>query len=287
MKSEIIISILSFIILIASCNKTELKPIEKDLCIISDSATLTYYYNGIYRQYLIYKPDSLPANAPLLFVLHGQAANAEKMYYLGFNKYADSSKFMICYPQANNCKWETDARKTTDVDFLRILAQYLQTKYNLSRSKTYVAGFSTGGTMTNLLAIDAGDVFKSAACIAGDLKSTVIKDCYPQYSIPTITLHGTADSVMPITGSTKNNTLSTQRMVDFWRVNNNCYVADTAIISSTTTAFRYKDTTSNKEIWYYIMNGQGHIFPGDSSKRNEDIAGFNGFSEIWKFLSKW
>ena len=222
MKSGIAISVLSLMIFFAACNKTEIVPIEKDPCLLPDSMP-TYYYNGVYRQYILYKPDSMPANAPLLFVLHGEQHNAEKMYQIGFNKQADTNKFMICYPQALKCNWENGSRKTTDVAFLKILAQYLQTKYGLSTTKTYAVGYSSGGTMSNLLAIDGSEVFKATACVAGNLKTEIVDNSFPQYAIPTFTIHGTSDEVMPINGSAQNRTPSTQRVVDLFRKTNNCF----------------------------------------------------------------
>ena len=56
-------------------------------------------YEGETRQYILYIPESLPPNAPLIFLMHGFTGSAIGMYnYSGMQSVADENNFAICYP---------------------------------------------------------------------------------------------------------------------------------------------------------------------------------------------
>ena len=62
--------------------------------------TFTFDHNGIIREYILYLPNDLNENAPLIFVLHGFASSAQTiMTYSGMNGLADANGFAVCYPQ--------------------------------------------------------------------------------------------------------------------------------------------------------------------------------------------
>lgn len=57
-------------------------------------------HNGISRDYILYVPENLPTNAPLVVVSHGYTSSAKTMMaYSGMNKVADAEKFLVVYPQ--------------------------------------------------------------------------------------------------------------------------------------------------------------------------------------------
>ena len=52
-------------------------------------------HNGISRDYILYVPENLPTNAPLVVVSHGYTSSAKTMMaYSGMNKVADAEKFL-------------------------------------------------------------------------------------------------------------------------------------------------------------------------------------------------
>ena len=66
----------------------------------SSAATdLVFKHGGLERSYKFYKPENLPANAPLVFVLHGRGQSSSWSYSLGFNRLADANGFAVAYPQ--------------------------------------------------------------------------------------------------------------------------------------------------------------------------------------------
>ena len=66
-----------------------------------------FSHDGLSREYYLYIPDSLVADAPLLFVFHGYSGSASGiMNYSGLNQIADDNGFAVCYPQGLIDEWD-------------------------------------------------------------------------------------------------------------------------------------------------------------------------------------
>ena len=288
MKKTILISIIAIAAILFSCRKEDIQsPITNDLNPANGVKT-TYNINGVERQFILYKPSNLPANAPLVFVLHGYTQTAELFYNIGFNQIADTAKFAICYPQGIDYAWDIFSHNSSDVTFLRSLAKDLQTQNSFNPNKTFATGFSMGAAMCNLLALDANETFKAVAPVAGFVYQNIWSIKNPQYPIPYFTIHGTADPIVSINGYGEGNP-SIQNIVDYWKTKNNCSTTDTIQLTTNTIAYYSRNVITGNEVWFYKINGQGHIFPGDPHYTNSgiDVSGFNGCLEIWKFFRKW
>lgn len=284
MKNKFVLILIACVTVFTSCNK-ETDDDKQSSCSAGANA-ITFNNNGEEREYLLYKPTNLPINAPLVFVLHGSSQQAEQLYNnFGFNQVADTAKFAVCYPQGMDCFWQEDDINSSDIGFLKSLAQFLQLEHNLSVNKTFATGFSAGGGMSYLLALEANDVFKAIAPVAGGIVDEVWNNKNPQLAIPVFTIHGTADQIVPINGGGKGNLESTQNIVDYFKTFNNCTTTNNVQFTSTTSATYYQNGTNNNEVWYYEISGQDHIFPGEGDVN--DISGFNGAAEIWRFFSRW
>ena len=73
--------------------------------------TETIEDQGVTRSYYVYLPTDLPADAPLVFILHGYGGSANAYVYnssLTFKQLAEEYKVALCYPQAT-----TDPRPNT------------------------------------------------------------------------------------------------------------------------------------------------------------------------------
>lgn len=113
------------------------------------------------REYLLYIPEGIVPDAPLVMVLHGYGGRAMKGGE-NLREVADREKFAVCYAQGakdargKSC-WNVGypfqaGLKTDDVDFLCKLARHLQKEYNLNRNNTFLTGMSNGGEMCYLMA---------------------------------------------------------------------------------------------------------------------------------------
>jgi poly(3-hydroxybutyrate) depolymerase len=57
--------------------------------------------NNIQREFYLHIPANLPANSPIVFVLHEWGGSASGiMYYSDFNTLSDQNNFAVCYPKA-------------------------------------------------------------------------------------------------------------------------------------------------------------------------------------------
>ena len=145
-------------------------------------------YQGEERIYYLYLPDSLMANPPLIFVLHGYSGSAASiMGYTGLNQLAEDNSFAVYYPRGSSDDWDYnfwnvgyafhENETVDDVGFLSSLAQYLQAEYSLSPYNTFSIGMSNGGEMSYMLACQANDIFKAIASVAGMMMEEIYNTC--------------------------------------------------------------------------------------------------------------
>lgn len=125
-----------------------------------------------------YRPDGLPAGAPLVVALHGCGQNANDYYTnAGWRKYADLWRFALIFPQtgsANNASacfnwFEPGDQRRGQGEPLSIkqMVDYAVTNYGVDRARVHVTGLSAGGAMTAVLLATYPDVFRGGAVIAG------------------------------------------------------------------------------------------------------------------------
>ena len=143
--------------------------------------TETIEDQGVTRSYYVYLPTDLPADAPLVFILHGYGGSANAYVNnssLTFKQLAEEYKVALCYPQATTdprpntgwnvyYPWQIDKMKIDDCEFICNLAKHLHTKYNLSAKNTFLTGMSNGGEMCYLMAYRKASEFGAIASMAG------------------------------------------------------------------------------------------------------------------------
>ena len=266
------------------------------------------------REYVLYIPDGLPDDAPLVMVLHGYGGRAMKGGQ-ALCQVADREKFAVCYPQgAVDGKGKTcwnvgypfqKGLRTDDVDFLCSLARYLQKRYSLSRKNTFLTGMSNGGEMCYLMAYLKPDFFAAIAPIAGLTMDWMRKELDAKGAVPLMEVHGTADKTSLWNGDPENKGgwgayISVPLAVGKWADEARCSyeVTDTLsmkIVDATTAADPKKapyqvvlhrflggvpvsDDGPATEVWLYEVIGGNHSW----SEHSMDTC-----EEIWRFFSKW
>ena len=127
---------------------------------------------------LVYKPDELPAGAPLVVALHGCTQTAEAFDAgAGWSALADRFGFALLLPEqrtsnnANGCfNWflPGDARRGRgEAGSIREMIERVVADHDLDRTRVFVAGFSAGGAMTSALLATYPEIFAGGAIIAG------------------------------------------------------------------------------------------------------------------------
>ncbi|MES2289823.1 MAG: PHB depolymerase family esterase [Pseudomonadota bacterium] len=125
-----------------------------------------------------YIPANLPANAPLVVVLHGCTQNAAG-YDLssGWSVLADMHGFALLYPEqqrsnnANLCfNWFSlaDARRGGgEALSIREMVGTLVLAHDIDGTRIFATGLSAGGAMTSIMLATYPEIFAGGAIIAG------------------------------------------------------------------------------------------------------------------------
>lgn len=181
--------------------------------LIASAQWYSMTHQGMQREFLLYIPEGISEDAPLVIVLHGYGGKAgrggERLCEV-----AEREKFAVCYPQGaadttgHSC-WNVgypfqEGLETDDVDFICTLAEHLQQKYLLSHSHTFLTGMSNGGEMCYLMAYKRPEAFAAIAPIAGLTLKWMRDSLTPQSSVPMMEVHGTEDQVSLWEGDLEN-----------------------------------------------------------------------------------
>lgn len=284
-KLSLLIAGILFLLINNSCEKND------DLTEIQN---LSFNHNGVEREYIFYRPNNLPANAPLVFVLHGFTMTAQFMLdYTDINDLAGDNGFAVCYPQGTLSDggvthWNANLTisNADDVGFLKELAIYLQAEYNLNPQRTFSCGFSNGGFMSYTLACEAPNVFRAIASVAGTMSRNTWNNCNPSEPIPVLQISGVNDELVPIDGSMSSvggwgGAPPMDTIIYYWANLNSCTTIDTVFIPSSTTAFYHRNGINDNEVWYYKIDNWGHEWPASGNE-----SGTNASEVIWEFFSR-
>lgn len=262
---------------------------------IQAQESFTFDHEGVERSFLLYLPENLVEDAPLVFVLHGLgSSNEEIMMFSEMNMVADENGFAVCYPQGARTDlgfshWNANLNisEVDDVGFLAALANYLQATYNLSVENTFSCGMSNGGFMSYTLACERTDLFKAIASVTGTMSGYDWENCDPSRALPVLQMSGTADRVVPIDGSLTElggwgGAPGMEAVVNYWTTLNECGITDSMEVAAdfATVIKKYTNCTENNQVWEYLIEDWGHEWPMSTSG-----TGFGAGAEIWDFFS--
>lgn len=259
------------------------------LCYVSSAATMkteTIVDQGLTRTYHIYIPDNLPADAPLVFILHGYGGTANSYVNntsLTFKQLAEEYKMALCYPQATSdpknkngwnvyYPWQIGAMEVDDCEFICTLAKHLQATYNLSSKNVFLTGMSNGGEMCYLLAYRKAKEFAAIASMAGLTLVEMTKRHNFTDPIAFMEVHGTGDKTSLWEGDHENKGgwgayIPVPIAVGAVAAANKCMYEETTElpqIKNRVTLRRYYGSPSGKEVHFYEVRNGGHNWATDS-----------------------
>ena len=273
-----------------------------------DQLSFVFEHDGITREYMLYIPNTIKPQAPLIFVLHGLGStNSHIRDYSQMDLVANKNGFVVCYPQGTGSTKNTIHTKkgssfwnvgyeihknevVDDVSFLTSLAIYLQQEYDLDPEKTFCTGMSNGGDMSYLLGCQAPEVFKAIASITGCMMEWIYKSCDNKSPIPVFQIHGTKDNITYYDGDIKNRDrwgayLGVESTIQFWVDHNMCSksIIDTIGFVNNESRYIIREKFLNgideNEVWLYKVIDGGHDWVQKSLEKD-----FNTSEEIWKFF---
>ena len=273
-----------------------------------DQLSFVFEHDGIAREYMLYIPNTIKPQAPLIFVLHGLGStNSHIRDYSQMDLVANKNGFVVCYPQGTGSTKNTIHTKkgssfwnvgyeihknevVDDVSFLTSLAIYLQQEYDLDPEKTFCTGMSNGGDMSYLLGCQAPEVFKAIASITGCMMEWIYKSCDNNSPIPVFQIHGTKDNITYYDGDITNRDrwgayLGVESTIQFWVDHNMCSksIIDTIGFVNNESRYIIREKFLNgideNEVWLYKVIDGGHDWIQKSLEKD-----FNTSEEIWKFF---
>ncbi len=256
--------------------------------------------DGRDRTYHLYRPASLPAQAPLVVMLHGgfgTGSQAEKSY--GWDGQADAAGFLVAYPDGLDRAWNTGggccgipARENVDdVAFIAAMVRQVQQYIPVDAARIYATGISNGGIMSYTLACRT-DIF---AAIAPD-SATMLGECASPKPISVIHIHGTADHNIPYTGGPGQGPghidgPSVQAINAAWRQTDACAAPAVSTRAPVTTSIA--SCPGGREVELITVDGAGHQWPGGQPNTvaerllhlDEPSTALNATNMIWQFFA--
>jgi len=180
----------------------------------------TMVWDGITRYYQLFVPTVLPANPPLLVMLHGTQyqqppANPSTVDWYwqsianeyGFIEVQPASTYNSKSGQWNWNSYFMDASfqgtPPDDSGFLRQLIVNLKSEYNVNPKMVYVTGFSSGAQMTERVGVEISDLVAAIAPTSGQMEGQqaapppVLVPGNVAAPISVQEWHGTADTELP------------------------------------------------------------------------------------------
>jgi polyhydroxybutyrate depolymerase len=258
---------------------------------------------GRARSYRTYVPAGLDPSepAPLVVMLHGgfgSAAQAERSY--GWDAQAEAGSFVVAYPDGDGRAWNAgtccgaSAQKgIDDVAFITAVVDAIGSDTAIDPRRIHVTGMSNGAMMAQRLACDT-DVFAAMASVAG----AQMVPCEHPEPISVLHIHGTADTHVPMDGSTGNGrgrvvahtpvTTSIAR----WRKIDDCAPATSTTHGVVTTSTAR--CAHGRSVTLTTVAGAGHQWPGSDkspsarrSRRGADAPSqaLGATETIWAFFA--
>ena len=228
------------------------------------------------RNMLTHAPSGIEKNSPLLISMHGM--NQDAPYQQGMAHWedvADTARFVAVYPNGINKSW--DISGTRDIDFILAIIDTMYNRHQIDRNRVYLSGFSMGGMFTYHAMGRIADKIAAFAPVSGyPMGGSAFQSSRP---IPIIHVHGTADDVVPYSGTTA--------MMEGWRKRNNCPTTKETITpypSSKPTSKSKLDVwgpcDDNVSVELLTLDGKGHWHSNDNNAVNTS-------SEIWNFVKNY
>ena len=283
----------------------------------------TLMVDEIPRQYLVYRPQTLSAKAPLIMVFHGYTGSASLiMNYSNMNDHADDNGFIVAYPQGTrdldgnrffNVEYSLPGHQQSEVDdilFVRLLVAQLIETFDIDPRSVFATGMSNGGEMAYLLACRASYLFAGIASVAGTMMDTWASDCNPESLMPVLSIHGTHDDITWFGGDPEDSGgwgayRSQQDIRNFWVQHNELDQSITTSLAdldpedeSLVRLMSYWSSGSDVQAKFYIVENGGHDWPGMRYTWWNPLYYFSryqmGFGQtrdidsselIWKFFS--
>ena len=233
------------------------------------------------RKYILYVPDNVRENPPLVISLHGAAGHDTDRSPFR-TSVADSEGCIVVYPQGNDQffpvfggstpGWNASGETNEDTEFFKAIIKAVDDEYHIDLNRVYCCGFSNGGMMTYANTSAAADIFAAFASISGFQLNEFHHHTVGERPVPFLHIHGKQDdfvkySCMPV-------------IRDNMVARNGCIpVPEVTVVNGRYTRSDYAPGDGGFPYVYYEIDGMGH---NDYTDKTEEG---NSAQTMWNFMS--
>ncbi len=220
------------------------------------------------RQYRVYRPTGLSARPGLVIDLHSARTNGflEELA-TRFDAQADRLGWIVAYPDGFADAWEPYGcchhQGVDDAAFISELITRLESSDGVDPERVYVTGLSRGGMMAYRLGCELSTRVAAIAATAGNMAdengSVRGAPCQPQRPVSVLSIHGSADAVVPIRGGGRIAPL--EDVIGRWRELNGCASAEAVTVRGPVVARSWR-CRGGSEVRSMLIDGVGHVWPG-------------------------
>lgn len=266
---------------------------------------------GVKRCYLLYTPPGVDSTQPLpmIIALHGFASNGHGMSAMSaWQPVADRAGFLVVYPDGSSfpLRWNIGAIANIpdidDVQFVSDMIADVSGRTHIDPARIYITGFSNGGQMAHRVACQLDGQIAALGVVDG-IDPGMLEDCAASRPIAVMGFFGTGN---PLEGQTyprwfyrlinvnpdAPQVLTHTAALDWaagWARRNGCALPEQALpAAGNVRAVRFSGCAADSEVVLYLIEGQGHAWPGGGSLPGlgDDVSNINASETLWDFFQQ-
>lgn len=245
---------------------------------------------------------------PVVFALHGFAGNGSGLRQIAvWEPVAEKEKFIVVYPDGSSfpLRWNigriANIPTIDDVQFIRDVITHLSSIATVDKERIFVTGFSNGGQMTHRIACKLADQIAAVGIVEG-FDSGMLDGCTPSRPISIMAFWGKSDpladarypkwfqKLINVTIDDNEPALpanAIDKWLENWAERDGCNLNYLEIPSiGNVNGIRYQECHDGTEVLLYLIEGQGHGWPGGPSLPLLGHSGseINASETLWEFF---
>ena len=251
-------------------------------------------FEDVKHEFIISLPEE-SKNAPLIVMFHGAGDSAEGFRLSsGFDNDALPLGYAVCYvSETSNPKAGRNTRSWNygrfepdynDVEFIKVLVNYLVDEYSLDKDHVFCAGFSNGGFMNFRLALEAQDTFLACVSVGGDLCKTLWNNRPEKNDVGMLVVYGEKDESIPKNSDGSSKTAldpAIEDVLDYMASSNGLDKQSEGEIGDGSIIRKYEADSDKDTVWCVVVKDGRHSWP------TEELNSFSMNKLILEYFENW